>query len=184
LLLLDAKLAKIRQWLSAPDPFTNYQKALKQHQADTGLWFLKSEQYAKWNTDATSPLWLYGIPGCDKTILSSIVLQSVLQHCDEDPGKVVAYFYFDFNDKQKQDPELMLRSLICRLSQQCVKIHTSLDTLFSSCENGQRQPSLDALLEVMQQMIQEFPQPYFVLDALDECSQRAELIDILVTIAR
>jgi Cdc6-like AAA superfamily ATPase len=183
--LLDAKLAKIRQWLSAPDPSTNYQKALKKRQADTGLWLLEGKQYVKWKTeDNASPLWLYGIPGCGKTILSSTVLHNVLQHCDSDPGKVVAYFYFDFNDKQKQEPELMLRSLICQLSQQCVKIPPSLDTLFSSCENGQRQPSQDALLEVIQHMIQDFPQPYVVIDALDECGQLTELLDILKTIAQ
>jgi len=107
----------------------------------------------------------------------------VLRHCDDDRGKVVAYFFFDFNDVQKQDPELMLRSLICQLSQQCVKIPTSLDTLFSSCKDRQRQPSLDEFLEVMQQMIREFPQPHLILDALDECSQRAELMGILKIMA-
>lgn len=105
----------------------------------------------------------------------------MLQHCDGDPGKVVAYFFFDFNDVQKQNPELIVRSLICQLSHQCVRIPTSLDTLFSSCENGHRQPSLHALLEVLQQMMQEFPHVYIVFDALDECSERAELTDILET---
>jgi hypothetical protein len=103
----------------------------------------------------------------------------VLQHCDDDPGKVVAYFYFDFNDVQKQNSELMLRSLIYQLSRQCVKIPVGLDTLFSSCESGQRQPSLDALLEAMQKMIEEFPQSYIILDALDECTDRAELMSIV-----
>ncbi|OCK76482.1 ankyrin, partial [Lepidopterella palustris CBS 459.81] len=180
---LDAKLAKIRQWLSAPEPSMNYQKALKQRQADTGLWFLESKQYTKWKTGTISSLWLYGIPGCGKTVLSSTVLRNMLQHCHDDPGKVIAYFYFDFNDTQKQDPELMLRSLICQLSQQCVKIPTGLYTLCSSCENGQRQPSLDALLEVTQQMIREFPQSYIILDALDECADRAKLMGILEKIA-
>ena len=50
--VLDGKLARIHRWLSAPDPYPNYQKALKQRQADTGIWFLKSEQYAKWKTDS------------------------------------------------------------------------------------------------------------------------------------
>ncbi|KAF1939184.1 hypothetical protein EJ02DRAFT_504930 [Clathrospora elynae] len=181
--LRDLKLVKIREWLSAPDPSMNYQKALKQRQDDTGLWFLESDQYAEWRTDATSFFWLHGIPGCGKTILSSTILQNVLQHCNSDPGKVVAYFFFDFNDIQKQNPELMVRSLICQLSQQCVRIPTSLDTLFSSCENGQRQPSLHALLEALQQMMQEFPHIYIVLDALDECSGRAELMDILETMS-
>jgi hypothetical protein len=77
----------------------------------------------------------------------------------------------------------MVRSLVSQLSQQCVKIPTTLETLFSSCENGQRQPSLDTLLEVMLYMMQEFPQSYIVLDALDECTDRAELITILERMA-
>ncbi len=159
----------------------NYHKALKQRQVDTGLWFLKSDQYVKWKTVAASSLWLYGIPGCGKTVLSSTVIQSVLQHCGDDPGKVVAYFYFDFNDVQKRDPERMVRSLICQLSHQCVKIPAGLDTLFSSCENGRQEPSLDALLDVVQQMAQEFPQSYVILDALDECADQAGLLGILET---
>ena len=157
----------------------NYQKALKQRQPDTGVWFLESEQYAKWRTDTASFLWLYGIPGCGKTILSSTVIQSVFQYCADDPRKAVAYFYFDFSDPQKQVPELMVQSLISQLSQQCVKVPATLDALFSSCKNGQRHPSLDAFLEVLQQIIQEFTQSYIILDALDECANRAELMGVL-----
>ena len=144
---------------------------------------MKSEQYAKWKTDAASFLWLHGIPGCGKTILTSTIIQSVLQYCDRDPGKVVAYFYFDFNDPQKRVPELMVKSLITQLSQQCTRIPTTLETLFSSCENGQRQPSLDALLQALQQTIQEFPRSFIILDALDESTDRAELMEILETMA-
>jgi hypothetical protein len=109
-------------------------------------------------------------------------LQDVLQHCQDDPGKVTAYFFFDFSDAQKQDPEIMVRSLLCQLSQQSIKIPASLDALFSSCESGQRQPSLSALMNALQSMIQDLPQTYIVLDALDECTQRVELMDIFETI--
>jgi hypothetical protein len=34
----------------------------------------------------------------------------------------------------------------------------------------------------MRQMIQEFPHVYIVLDALDECSERTKLMDIIETI--
>ncbi len=180
--MLDEKLTKIHQWLHAPDPSTNYHKALKQRQIDTGLWFLESKRYVQWKTDAASTLWLYGIPGCGKTFLSSAVIQDVLQHCDDDPGKVVAYFYFDFDDVEKQYPEAMVRSLICQLSYQCVEIPACLDLLFSACEDG-RQPSSDALLDVVQHMIQEFPQAYIILDALDECANEDALLTILETMA-
>lgn len=107
----------------------------------------------------------------------------MLQRYQNDPGKVTAYFFFDFNDTQKQDPELMLRSLICQLSQQSIEIPADLDALFSSCDNGHRQPLVDALLEVTRKVVQEFPQVYIVLDALDECTHRVELMGMLETIA-
>jgi hypothetical protein len=107
----------------------------------------------------------------------------VLQHCQDDPGKVVVYFFFDFNDKQKQDPENMLRSLLCQLSQQCIKIPPSLESLFSLCESGQRQLSTHGLLETLKQMILDLPQVYVLLDALDECLLLADLMDMLKTIA-
>jgi Cdc6-like AAA superfamily ATPase len=180
---VDAKLCKIRKWLSAPDPSINFQRALKERYSDTGLWFLESEEYTRWKTDAASPLWLYGIPGCGKTVLSATVLQNVLQHCHHDPGKVTAYFFFDFNDAQKQNPELMLRSLLGQFSQQSINIPTSLDVLFSLCDSGQRQPSVHALLEALRPMVQELPNVYIIIDALDECVQRVELMDILETMA-
>ncbi|KFY28116.1 hypothetical protein V493_03088 [Pseudogymnoascus sp. VKM F-4281 (FW-2241)] len=179
----DTTLVGIRRWLSAPDPSTNYQKAVKLHQPNTGLWLLESEIYSKWKSNGPSFVWLHGIPGCGKTILSSTVTHDILLYCDEDPGKVVAYFYFDFTNEDKQKPELMVRSLISQLSEKCIKMPLALKELYVSLDEGNRQPSLDALMDVLQHMLQEFPQSYLILDALDECADRDELMEILEQIA-
>jgi hypothetical protein len=173
---------KICRWLSAPDPSTNYNKACEQRKADTGLWLLESESFKRWKTDPESWLWLYGIPGCGKTILSSTILHDLIRHCRNDPESVVLYFYFDFNDVQKQNPELMLRSLITQLSQPSIYSLEHLSALFSLCGDGQRQPSLLELLTTVEQMIREFAQVYIVLDALDECTQRSDLLSVLGSI--
>ncbi|OBT84786.1 hypothetical protein VE02_06923 [Pseudogymnoascus sp. 03VT05] len=180
----DTKLVEIRRWLSAPDPSINYQKAIKLRQPNTGLWLLEGEVYSKWKRNASSFTWLYGIPGCGKTILSSTVTQDILHYCANDPGKVVAYFYFDFTDADKQKAELMVRSLISQLSEQCIKMPSTLDALYSSSDKGNRQPSLDALMNVLQQILEEFPQSYLILDALDEGADRLELLSILEQMAR
>ncbi|KAF2124635.1 hypothetical protein P153DRAFT_325872, partial [Dothidotthia symphoricarpi CBS 119687] len=180
----EARLGKIRRWLAAPDPSTNYHKAHKQRQAETGLWLLESAKFAEWKGSVASQLWLHGIPGCGKTILSSTIIEHLLQHCHDDSNTVTVYFYFDFNDTQKQDPELMLRSLLCQLQQRPFIVPEGVDALFSSCENGQRQPSLHALLDVTRQAMQQFTHVYVVLDALDECTQRSELMDMLATVAK
>jgi hypothetical protein len=179
----EEKLDKICSWLSAPDPSTNYHKAHKQRQPETGLWLLDGAKLAEWKKSAASRLWLYGIPGCGKTILSSIIIEHLLQHCHDSNKTVTVYFYFDFNDTRKQDPELMLRSLLCQLLQRSATTLKGVDALFSACENGQKQPSLRVLLEVTLQVMQQFTHVYIVLDALDECTQRQELMSLLETVA-
>ena len=179
----EKRLGNICSWLSAPDPSTNYYKARKQRQAETGLWLLESAKFAGWKERAASRLWLYGIPGCGKTILSSTIVEHLLQHCHDDTSMATAYFYFDFNDAHKQDPELMLRSLLCQLLRRAIAIPKGVDALFLSCENGQRKPSLHALLGVTRQVVREFAHTYVILDALDECAQRSELMDMLETVA-
>jgi hypothetical protein len=145
---------------------------------------LESEVYSKWKSNGPSFVWLYGIPGCGKTILSSTITEDIIFYCTNDPGKVVAYFYFDFTDADKQKPQLMVRSLISQLSEQCTTMPLALEALYSSSDKGNRQPSLDALMNVLQQMLQEFPQSYLILDALDECADRPELLSILEQMAR
>jgi hypothetical protein len=156
---------------------------MRLRQADTGLWFLGGEHYAKWKAAPATFIWLQGIPGCGKTILSSAIIEEVLQHCAEDPGKAAAYFYFDFKDSQKQSSELMIRSVVTQLSQQCIRVPSLLDSLFVSSNNGQRQPSVEGLLDALRQMSEECPATYIIIDALDECVDREELLRTIETIA-
>ncbi|KAI1526531.1 vegetative incompatibility protein HET-E-1 [Pyrenophora tritici-repentis] len=55
----EERISKICSWLSAPDPSTNYYKAHKQRQAETGLWLLESANFIEWKERALSRLWLY-----------------------------------------------------------------------------------------------------------------------------
>lgn len=95
------KPSKIHAWLSAPEPPTNQTKATKERQNDIGLWFAEGEYFAKWKMHAASRIWLYGIPGCGKTILTSTVIQNLIQCRSKDSSSVTAYFVFDFNDIPK-----------------------------------------------------------------------------------
>ena len=77
----------------------------------------------------------------------------------------------------------MTKSLVTQLSQQCIRIPPLLDALFGSSNNGQRQPSVEALLDALRQMSEEFPATYIILDALDECTDREALMSTIETVA-
>lgn len=52
---------KIVNWLNAPDPSSNHNKACQARQPKTGLWLLNSSEYEKWKTETDRILWLHGI---------------------------------------------------------------------------------------------------------------------------
>ena len=169
------------QWLAAPDPSTNYNRALKDRNPKTGSWFIQSSAYADWIATPGSFVWLHGIPGCGKTILSSTIILNVLEECQTKSTSAVLYFYFDFNDAEKQRHESLIRSLICQLSKHCSS--SALQSLYSSCQNGGRQPTFAALLETLRQMMTSIGDIYIVIDALDECTEREELLTDLESVA-
>ena len=165
----EQRRAKIERWLSPSDPSTNYNKALQQRQEGTGLWFLQSNAFTKWKTQRNSFLWLYGIPGCGKTILSSTIIKDLKRTLPRPPS---LYFYFDFHDKGKQTLESMVRSLISQLHSKCGENSKELDSLFSSCEDGKQQPTCESLCKAFLGIIEQVKEVWIVLDALDECRTR------------
>ena len=165
----EQRREKIDRWLSPPDPSINYNKALEQRYEGSGLWFLASDAFTKWKTQRSSFLWLHGIPGCGKTILSSAIIKNLDSVLSSQP---LLYFYFDFTDTGKQTLESMIRALISQLYYKHIETSQQLDTLFSSCEDGRRQPTCRLLCEAFLRMIEQVKEVWLILDALDECRTR------------
>lgn len=165
-LSFEQRREKIECWLSPQDPSTNYNNALRQRHGGSGLWFLQSDIFTKWKVRRNSFLWLNGVPGSGKTVLSSAIINDLL------PSRALLYFYFDFNDTDKQTFESMVRSLVIQLSCKFEDAWKQLDFLYSSCEDGRRQPTRDSLCKMLLNMMEQVKEVWIVLDALDECCTR------------
>ena len=168
---------KIRGWLSAPDPSSNHNSAQKKKQPTTGEWFTQSREFTDWKTQPRSFIWLHGIPGCGKTILASTIIQDVIRSFQSHPGIAVAYFYFDYNNSEKQSTGTFLRSLIVQLSGQCPILPDFLQSAYSQSQNGQQQPTDESLELLICQMLKNFDNIYILVDALDECTDRESLLE-------
>lgn len=55
--------------------------------------------------------------------------------------------------------------------------------MYLSCLNGGRQPTCEVLLDTLRQMMTSLEDTYIILDALDECAERDELLTDLEEIA-
>ncbi|KAH7218857.1 hypothetical protein DER44DRAFT_739024 [Fusarium oxysporum] len=167
--------AKIKRWLSPPDYSTNANLARERRHPGTGAWLLNSPAFQEWKLGSRQHLWLYGLAGCGKTILSTTILDHLLQ---TDTQTTLAFF-FDFNDPRKQKLEDLLRSLAVQLYHTGNEAARSLDSLFASHDDGRRQPDTTALSTCVDAMIQNAGIVFIVIDALDECTTREELLQWL-----
>ncbi|KAI5461547.1 ankyrin repeat-containing domain protein, partial [Mariannaea sp. PMI_226] len=180
----DHHLANIDRWLSPPDHLSNFRSAKKRRCGDTGAWILDSSPYKEWKGGSRRRLWLYGLAGCGKTVLSTRVIDDLLQ---TDKSATVVFF-FDFNDPGKQTVENLLRSLASQFYRLGDEAARRLDHLFTSYSNGRTQLDTSTLSGFVKSAIQLDKKVTIVIDALDECTTRKELLcwlrDITSTNAR
>ena len=101
---------------------------------------------------------------------------------------LIAYFYFDFRDVDKQNLHNVLSSLLIQLSARSDPCCDVLSDLYSSHDRGVRKPSDRAMVECLKKMLTvETRGPiYIIMDALDECpitstipSPREEVLDLV-----
>ncbi|KAM5517604.1 pfs domain-containing protein [Fusarium oxysporum f. sp. phaseoli] len=157
----------ILKWMAAPNVSSNLNKAIDTRQEGSGQSLIQSEIYRTWKSQVNSFLWLNGIPGSGKTILSATVIEDLKTSFGH---HAVIYYYFDFSDGGKQTFENALRSFICQLYGKFEIVQTFLNDLYDTCTNGQEQPSMNSLQAVFAEMARSIGELWIVLDALDECS--------------
>jgi hypothetical protein len=105
------------------------------------------------------------------SFLSSTIIQDIELLCKA--GKaLMAYFYFDFRDADKQNFHELLPSLLTQLSARSASCCDVLSKLYIDHDEGKSQPSDDVLTQCLKAVLtlsSEDP-VYLIIDALDECS--------------
>ena len=89
----------------------------------------------------------------------------------------VAFFFFDFKDKGKQDSRALLSSFLVQLSHQSTSFCDILFACHSYHQSGSQQPSDYTLIQCFKNMLKASgPTPiYLIIDALDECPNTTKL---------
>ncbi|CAG8184236.1 unnamed protein product, partial [Penicillium nalgiovense] len=168
----DLHADKIKHWLCPSNPSTNANHARTLRHEGTGAWLLGNPVFQSWYSRSRRQLWLHGLAGCGKTVLST----TVLDHLANGNGGLILSFFFDFSDTKKQTYEGMLRSLAFQLYQGGVDSANHLDALFQALQNGKDQPSTKALGVVVLKMLVAQRKVSIVLDALDESTRRDDVL--------
>lgn len=95
----------------------------------------------------------------------------------------VAFFYFNFQTKDAQNIESMLRRIVLQLSAASLHPYRILNDQYK-LSDGQRLPSYQDLVELLKHLLRGLGRTYVVLDALDECdaSEFDQLVHLVATL--
>ncbi|CUS12931.1 unnamed protein product, partial [Tuber aestivum] len=166
----DREFWEILKWLNVVDPASNYSSALAVREPGTGSWLLEGDEYKDWKGDRGGVLWLYGIPGCGKSVLSATAVEDVKNLCDTNDDYGLAYFYFTFSDSEKQKLDNMLLSLIGQLPKRPSDrgLPAAVVDLYNSTKAIGKSADTRALKNLLSQIMYGFKKTFIILDALDE----------------
>ncbi|KAG8752411.1 hypothetical protein FRC14_007052 [Serendipita sp. 396] len=174
--LEDMKMSESRkevlQWLKGSDLTTNHDTALKKHGSGTGKRLLDSKEFKSWMEEDGKILWLNGIPGAGKTVLSSTVIEHLISECKSSVENRMAYYYFDFREHGKQTASDCLRSLVHQLCEQSERIPRVVQDLYTECKGVT--PSLSQPTMTLIGLFEDGSKYFIVIDALDECREEEE----------
>ncbi|KAJ7212343.1 ankyrin repeat-containing domain protein [Mycena rebaudengoi] len=178
---------KIENWLGPPPNMKQKQHETQSLRKDgTGNWLLDGEKFINWQDNAGT-LWIRGDSGAGKSVLSSAVIDRLVhdQRLSNDLGKssAVAFFYFDFKDKEGHVVERALRRIVLQLSAGSPFHYRALEGQYK-LSNGQTLPTYQDLRRILGELLRELGRTYFILDALDECpdTEQAQLVDFILTL--
>ena len=121
--------------------------------------------------------------------MSTVVDDLTKSFAQQSNDEVLAYFYCDRNQPNRQDPALIMSSFVRQLSR--VKSSNTIQhPIFQKYEKEQengfalRGLKIEESFNLLLQLIESYPQTTLVVDALDECNKetRASFMEKLNTL--
>ncbi|RYN62891.1 hypothetical protein AA0118_g4972 [Alternaria tenuissima] len=128
-ILINEERQRILDNFLSVNPEDSFRTNTRIRHATTGFWLTGTDEFTKWMQGSNLHLWLSGIPGAGKTILSSLIIQQCLKEATDD--RAVAFFYCDYKNSKSQDMVQILSSLASQLARQhesCFQLLKAYDT--------------------------------------------------------
>lgn len=100
----------------------------------------------------------------------------------EDIG--IAYIYCGFKDRDEQTPTKIFASILGQLCYRKPVLPGEVKGLYEKTERGGKTPDLCQLVDAIVSVAGHFSRVWLFFDAVDECDERTQRVDLLSTIQR
>lgn len=161
------------------DYAARHNDALGRRQPSTGQWFLEHPKFSQWLEKPQETLFCPGIPGAGKTILTSIVIEDLLNRFKGRKDIGLAYIYCDLRRRGEQTPCALSLNLMKQLirgredmpagvnSPSCWRPNAAIICDSHHC-NSPRPPCEDVEPSLHDIITHLYSRTFIIIDAVDE----------------
>lgn len=179
----DNELQVLINWLTPVNFSDQYSDSISRRTKGTGKWLLVSEEYTRWRDGMQQTLLCLGIPGAGKTIMSSIIVEDLLEHAKKSSNHVVVYAYCSYKRQHEQTFSNLITILLRQFLLQLPAVPDDFRKLYECHTNASSRPNIDKneLRSLLYSATETCAKVFIVIDALDECADevRGELLSEL-----
>ena len=184
--LLNRKESQdLKSLLAIPGlPDTDYNFFRDQWAQGTNDWFLEEKSYLEWfhvRDSAPSLLWLNGGAATGKSVLSSFIINSLVEQ-----GVSCQYFFVRFGDQKKRTLSLLLRSIAYQIARSLPVFMQRLLQLGDEAidfESADPRTIWERIFRSILFKIEKSQPLYWIIDGIDEADDPRALIRLFTDIS-
>ncbi|KAF8963113.1 ankyrin repeat-containing domain protein [Flammula alnicola] len=180
----EKELREIADWLTPINFRSIHNDTFLKHTPGTGVRFLKSKEFQRWLSTSGEMLWVTGMPGAGKTILSSIVVDHLqtLHSSSHDVAVIISYCHYT-NQYSVED---LLSSFIKQLLEHHDAVFSDVQSFYDAHKRDATRPTRRELRELFQKLCSHLKAVHISIDALDEVSDdtKYDILDAVASFSR
>ena len=176
----ESECRSVENWLCAVDYAAQQSDFINRREEGTGLWLLESTSFRSWLGEDKKTLFCPGIPGAGKTIITSIVVDYLLNEFRAHSKVGIAYLYCSYTRQHEQKlVDLMSCILVQLMKTRSEPPRHVSDMCLRHMRKGTR-PCTREIVEAIHSVLAECSRTFIIIDALDECSNVGRARDMLL----
>ncbi|GME62338.1 uncharacterized protein LTHEOB_6195 [Neofusicoccum parvum] len=165
---LSERQGKIIKEFSELTPQESLNKHLGLRHEGTGMWFRDCPEFQNFLSDDNASLWMYGIPGAGKSVLTSTIIEFVNELRTQ--NVITAYFFCEHNNPDTQDVRNILGSIVGQLSIQNTEAFAEMEAFYDQHTSFDKfTADNQSILGLIWSMSNHADATIIVIDGLDEC---------------
>ncbi|KAF5340627.1 hypothetical protein D9611_007384 [Ephemerocybe angulata] len=163
---LKVSADEISRWLGGPSFLKIVKTALEHRTANTGNWFLHSQEFRELVEGNGVVLWGKGMPGAGKTVLSSTSAEHLQNTFRDRRDIAITCAFLRYSEKWTA------REIFTSLLGQLIKAHDGacdyVRVVYSSCNAVDNELTVKEITQLLRKVIAFFAKVFIILDGLDE----------------